>query len=213
MLAVQQLAYAPSFYPLFHSIHFCLNPGQTLFLQGMNGSGKTSLMRLISGLIPCEQGQIIWYGKRIQCAADYQGQLAYLGHQTGCFIQLSLWENLCWHYRLMSSAWNSKKKDDIKNHLNAALDFAGLGAKKELSFYRLSAGQKQRLHLARLWLSLHEHKHALWLLDEPLAHIDQQAKALYFDLFKKFQQQQGILIIASHQNQQEIDADYCVALS
>ena len=212
MLEVRALSYTPDQSPLLQGINFCLNQGRTLHVQGVNGTGKTSLMRLIAGLIPCEQGEVLWHGRRIKQAADYQGQLTYVGHQTGCFMPLSLRHNLSWHYRLMFAAASSDKKKHSAL-LDTALDFAGIKTRQDMLFYRLSAGQKQRLHLARLWLSVHHAMHHLWLLDEPLAHVDQRTKASYFELFAAFKQQQGILVIASHQDQQEIAADYHIVLS
>ena len=220
VLKISELSYSFADRPLFKQLSFTLTPKEGLYLRGKNGSGKTTLMRLIAGLLPYNQADtthpgitpgITWNSKPIGSAADYQGQLFYLGHKPGCFTQLSLKENLLWHYRLMLG--QCVHKDTAYQKINQALHFAGLQQQSDTNFHCVSAGQQQRLDLARLWLSYTDNLHAIWLLDEPLANVDEDAKALYLDLCQIFIEQQGILLIASHQDQQKINLNYHIDLS
>lgn len=154
---------------LFKNLSFSLNVGEAIHLSGQNGSGKTSLFKILTGALTANQGVLTLLGKS---PADFDSedyrQLMYLGHQTAIKHELTVMENL----RL-----NSQVFDNIKaatTQLKQALSTVGLERFAEQLAGKLSAGQKRRIMLARLGLCLNDKRTTkkLWLLDEPLTALD-----------------------------------------
>ena len=138
---------------LFHRLDFALNSGELLFVAGANGSGKTSLLRGVAGLLDFETGHVTWDGQKILDA--YQGfrsDLVWLSHRVGFKDELNLLENLQFESALRSS---SMQKTGI------VVERLGLADLCSLPFRYLSAGQQRRVALARMVLA----NARLWMMD------------------------------------------------
>ncbi len=158
---------------LFKELSFTLQQGQAIHLIGHNGSGKTSLFKVLTGMLSPNTGSIELFGKTFAEFEhkDYE-KLLYLGHQTAIKHELTVLENL----RLNSQLFDKINASD--EQLYSALSAVGLERFDEQLAGKLSAGQKRRVMLARLWLSVelsvddNDTDKPLWLLDEPLTALD-----------------------------------------
>ncbi|HYJ18816.1 MAG TPA: cytochrome c biogenesis heme-transporting ATPase CcmA [Burkholderiales bacterium] len=166
MLEVTQIACVRGSRRLFDNLTFRLEPQQALRVLGENGSGKTSLLRIVAGLAAAESGEIRWSGRRIgELGEDYRRQLAFLGHANGLKDDLTALENL---QHALALAGIAATADAIRESLRAQ----GLEAAAELPVKVLSQGQKRRAALARLQFCAGK---PLWVLDEPFAALDATA--------------------------------------
>ena len=172
---------------VFRDVSFSLAAGQVLALEGPNGSGKTSLLRLIAGFLPQAQGTIRVQTK--ESASEEREERAHLigwlGHQDAAKAQMTPCEILRFFTKFENGAGD----------VDAALDAVRLARQRDLPSQYLSAGQKKRLALARLKLS----NRPLWLLDEPLAALDTSGRALVADLIKAHCASGGMAIAATHE--------------
>jgi heme exporter protein A len=178
---------------LFRSLNFALNPGELLFVGGANGSGKTSLLRGIAGLLDFASGHVTWDGRKV--LDDYQvfrADLVWLSHRVGFKDELNLIENLQFESALRASSMDK---------LAAVIERLGLARLTGLPFRYLSAGQQQRVALARLLLA----DARLWLLDEPFTNLDKAGQGLVAELIAEHVDSGGLCIVASHQTL-DIDA-------
>jgi heme exporter protein A len=174
---------------LFRHLSFSLESGTLVQLTGPNGSGKTSLLRMISGLLEPTEGQIRWDGTRIRSLGEeYRALLTYLGHRNGLKEELSAIENL----RITNGAAGLHID---RNTCQTALSAVGLARREHLPVRFLSEGQKRRAALARLAIC----KTRLWLLDEVFTALDKSAVALVKSLIETHLISGGIAIIATHQ--------------
>lgn len=167
------------------SLSFQLRNGEMLLVEGMNGSGKSSLLRLLTGLSTPSSGEIFWYSKNIQTIRqEYTEQLHYIGHTNGVKQGLTVAENLqlTQHYSLSTSATL-----DILSPLQL-IPF------KHTLIKNLSAGQKRRVALARLFMISRK----LWLLDEPLTALDTDIQSFFLARLEMHLQQGGMVIMSSH---------------
>ncbi|MGA8206243.1 MAG: cytochrome c biogenesis heme-transporting ATPase CcmA [Woeseiaceae bacterium] len=178
---------------LFRGVEFALNPGEMLLLEGLNGSGKTSLMRAIAGLLEFETGEIRWNGvpTRDQRQA-FHSSLVWMAHRVGFKADLTLTENLDFEASLRPCA--SADRDEVFQRL-------GLSRLKRLPLRSLSAGQQRRVALARMLLSAA----TLWLMDEPVTNLDRDGRRLVAELVQEHLVRGGMCIMAAHQEVQ-IDA-------
>ncbi|KAF1050155.1 cytochrome c biogenesis heme-transporting ATPase CcmA [Xylophilus sp.] len=168
-------------------VDFDLRAGQVLELRGANGSGKTSLLRLLAGLTPASAGELHWNGRRLRPVdAGYAAQMAYLGHLNGLSPHLSAAENLRLGLRLSGGA--------PAEAVPAALATWGLAALAGQPVRRLSQGQRRRLALARVTLG----QRALWLLDEPYAALDRASEDLLDAQLTAHLEHGGAAVIATH---------------
>ena len=174
---------------LFQGLNFSARPGELLEVRGPNGCGKTSLLRIISGLAAAAEGEVRWNEKNIRSVGEeYCGAIAYLAHQNGVKDELSAAENL-----LISSAVAGTPLS--KQSTQAILEKVGLINQQHLPARSLSAGQRRRVALARLLGS----RASLWILDEVFASLDDVAVDLTRQFVSDHLNKGGIAIIATHQ--------------
>ena len=166
-----------------------MTPGTLLQLTGANGSGKTSLLRIIAGLMMPARGEIRWQGTRIQSLAEeYSRSITYIGHRNGVKEELSSLENLCIASGLAGAELS---REDARQ----ALKQIGLGGREHLPARFLSEGQRRRSALARLLTC----GTTLWLLDEVLASLDHAAGTLIESVIGEHLNNGGMAIVATHQ--------------
>ena len=171
---------------LFGDLNFRLQAGRALVVEGANGVGKTSLLKLVAGFLELAQGRIALTSdaREISDGEERGRHVAFLGHQDALKPQMTAEEQLTFFARLYGQ----------NGDITGALAQVGLTRQAGLSCRYLSAGQKKRLGLARLLLS----GRALWLLDEPLAALDADGRALALDLMRFHCANGGMVIAATH---------------
>ncbi|MCS0029135.1 cytochrome c biogenesis heme-transporting ATPase CcmA [Vibrio diabolicus] len=175
---------------LFENLQFEIKPGELVQIEGRNGTGKTTLLRIVTGLGDREEGIIKWKGEEVEKSRDvFHQDLLFLGHQTGVKRELTALENL----RFYQSIQNNRSSDE---EILTALTQVGLAGREDVPVAQLSAGQQRRVALARLWLS----KQILWILDEPLTAIDKQGVKVLESLFASHADNGGIVVLTTHQD-------------
>ncbi|MCP4700359.1 MAG: cytochrome c biogenesis heme-transporting ATPase CcmA [Gammaproteobacteria bacterium] len=174
---------------LFHDLSFSLQAGQVLQVEGHNGSGKTSLLRILCGLTLPGEGEVYWNGEDIQTMGpDYCAVMSYIGHAHGVKAELTPQENLAVARALSASP------DDIS--LDDALEQMGLRGFEDVPAGTLSAGQQRRVALARLLVC----QTPLWILDEPFTALDKAGIANVERLLNEHALHGGIAVLTSHHN-------------
>ncbi len=189
---------------LFKGLDLTVLPGHLLRLQGANGAGKTSLLRMICGLLAPAQGEVLWRGRRIGALREeFSKDLVYLGHAAALKDDLSALENL-----VTASVLGGRQVDAAQ--ARGALAAAGLGGRERAPARVLSQGQRKRVGLARLVLSSSS---PLWVLDEPFNALDHAATAWLLSLVTAHTARGGIVVLTSHQSVALPDSVLQVALS
>jgi heme exporter protein A len=163
--------------------------GELLHVSGPNGTGKTTLLRVISGLLRPEQGSVSWLGRSIaHYRSEYQADLAYAAHEPALKADLSALENLRFSVGL--------KRRSSGAELRAALERTGVAACADLPARVLSAGQRRRVSLARV-LAM---RAVLWLLDEPYANLDTAGSELVSELLQAHVMAGGLALVVAHRD-------------
>lgn len=187
-LQVRHLACERGDRRLFRNLNFQLSAGQVLQIVGHNGAGKTSLLRILAGLLEPSHGEICWAGQRIKrVKSEFLQDLTYLGHLSGVKSHLTPLENLKFFTRLHGH-------QPIISY-EEALTQLGLKAFIDDPAGHLSAGQQRRIALARLLVT----KARLWILDEPLTALDKSGVALMTQMIDAHRQKGNMVILTSHQ--------------
>jgi heme exporter protein A len=173
---------------LFSGLNLTLSPGQLLQVEGANGAGKTSLLRVLAGLSRPAEGEVRWRGLDIQHhRASYFTEMVYMGHAPGLKAELSPLENL-----RVSVALRGRMADEAR--IDDALARVGLRGFEDVPARGLSAGQKQRTALCRLLLD----PVPLWILDEPFTALDVRGIALVRELLEFHLANGGMALMTSH---------------
>lgn len=174
---------------LFEGCSLTVSSGQWWQIEGHNGIGKTSLLRILAGLAVAAEGNVLWNGVKIQQQRDqYYENLFYLGHHAGVKPELTAWENLRFYQKIQGlpledeALWNALAK-------------VSLIGREDLPCSHLSAGQQRRVALAKLWLTTA----TLWILDEPFTAIDKKGVAELIAHIEHHCEQGGMVIFTSHQ--------------
>lgn len=188
-LVTRELGCVRGYRRLFEHLELHLHPGEILLVEGQNGAGKTSLLRLLCGLALPTEGEVYWQGEPLlQCRAEFHQALLYLGHQPGVKLELSPRENL----RFLASLQGLQPDPD---DLDEILDTVGLYGFETIPARALSAGQRRRIALARLWFA----KQTLWILDEPFTAIDRTGVGRLETRLMAHAAQGGMAVLTSHQ--------------
>ena len=178
---------------LFEELSFSVHAGQVLLLEGQNGSGKTSLLRILCGFREADAGRVLWCGDEID-DSRYYADMAYVGHLDGIKKELTVRENL--H---VSLALGRPGRFSIAE----ALEKVHLSGYDEVPAQALSAGQKRRLSLARLLITANR----LWILDEPFTSLDKAGITLIETLMREHCSEGGMIVLTSHHDIDLHDAD------
>ena len=171
---------------IFRALQISLARGAALSLEGANGAGKTSALRVVAGLLNPSEGEIFFRvsNEEVSDGEERGAFVAWLGHLDGIKNQLTVMENAQFFAALYPS----------KGDVGKTLERVGLARAINLPAQYLSAGQRRRLALARLVLS----NRPLWLLDEPLAALDVAGKALIAELMNEHCVAGGMVLAATH---------------
>ena len=189
-LSAQQLSLTRGERTLLQGVCVSLQAGDALLVTGENGSGKTSLLRILAGLTLPASGEVTWNGQNIvQLREQYYSQMLYLGHADGVKDDLLAWENLVLTARLAGQKITRQRACD-------ALDRLGLSACADLPTRALSQGQRKRVALARLHLDMPQ---TLWLLDEAFTALDVAAVAALLQRINQHLVNGGMVVYTTHQ--------------
>lgn len=184
-LSGQNLACIRGDRPVFSNLAFDLPPGRALILLGANGSGKSSLMKIIAGLLPAISGEISIQGQNILGDKDWISQnICYLAHKNGMKPELTVAENLTFWARLERHDGDIREQA-VKIGIDHCLD---------LPVSYLSSGQARRAALTRILC----HPGTIWLLDEPTVGLDSDGVALLSGLMNDHLRRGGRILAATH---------------
>ncbi len=188
MLTVENLQCKKNGRVIFSDLGFSLFLGSALVISGKNGSGKTSLLKIIAGISKESKGKILWSGENIEnFRDDFNGDLQFIGHKNFLKQDLTVLENLVFYAQLTGG----------EMLISAALHFFKLEEKIDEKIKNLSAGWQKKVQLAKLLIC----PTTIWILDEPSAHLDAKAKKLLHGLIETHLQNSGIVILATHEEE------------
>ena len=185
LLAAHGLSFSRNEQKVFGPLDFAVETGEALLVQGDNGAGKTTLLRVLAGLLRADAGEIAIGGRRAR-ARDRSHAIAYLGHLPALKADLTAFENL--HFLCGLHGRRPRQT------LEGAMAIVGLAGYEDALARQLSAGQKKRLSLARLWLS----PAPLWLLDEPYANLDLEGIHLVNRMISAHLREGGAALVTTH---------------
>jgi len=159
-----------------------------VWLRGANGRGKTSLLRLATGLASPEGGQVLWGDDPVRKSSTFRRDMVYIGHGNALKDDLTVCESLAFLARMHG-------RNDTLPALHAAVRRFGLHSRRDASVRTLSQGQRRRVALSRLAL---EDRPALWVLDEPFDALDVEGVATLNELLAAHQARGGSVLLTSH---------------
>ena len=196
MLETQSLECVRDDRLLFNDLSFTVAEAEVLQIEGPNGSGKTSLLRIICGLRQAEAGRILWHGESITSnREDYYARMVYIGHLPCIKGDLTVLENV-------RSLLDTRSLSLSTPEIEVALAKVGLTTYEDVQGKALSSGQRRRILLAFVELS----QAKLWILDEPLTALDVQGVALMESMILEHQRAGGSVIFTTHHGMQ-LDCD------
>ena len=187
MLEVKSISCVKGPNRLFFDFNLCVKPGDLIKVGGINGSGKTSLLRILCGLSLPDKGIITWKGVDIQSnKLVFNSSLAYIGHSNGIKLELNPLENLEFTAKLFHPV-SSKRIIQVLQQMRLTQISA-------LPCGNLSAGQRRSVALARLLIFAAD----LWILDEPFTAIDDEGVTIIEEIMKDHLENGGMIIFTSH---------------
>lgn len=180
---------------LFSDLNLEVKPGEIWRIEGPNGSGKTTFIRMVCGLFTDYEGDISYRGENLRYSRhQFTRETLFIGHKTGVKPSLSAEENLAWLSGMRSII--------TAEQIQQALKVVGLRGFEDLPAYSLSAGQQRRIALARLYLESAK----LWILDEPFTAIDYKGVAQLEQHLQQHANEGGAVILTTH-HELAIDKD------
>lgn len=193
VLACQNLAIARGDFVLCDGVNLSLNQGDICHIIGENGTGKTTFMMQLAGLLPIEQGEVFYQNENAELVESLPIQPLFIAHQVGIHLQLTVEQNL----RFLLALYGIHPSND---ELVQALNWVRLSGYEAVACYQLSAGQTRRVGLARLFFGLKNlQNQPFWLLDEPLTALDVAMIAKVETMLQDFARQGGTVLMTSHQ--------------
>lgn len=194
-LSVHHLSCERGYRELFNDLNFELYPGEILHIKGENGAGKTSLLRILSGLALPVTGEISFNGYDCRkYRSEYNEHQAFIGHKLGIKLELTPIENI----RSYCELGKSRTEQQILD----VLEKVGLYGFEEMYCNQLSAGQKRRVALAQAILS----ETRLWILDEPFTSLDVIGVEFFLKMIQQHVEQGGMVLLTTHQ---EVNLENC----
>jgi heme exporter protein A len=188
-MAVSNLSCERGYRELFTGLNFQLEPGEILHIRGENGTGKTSLLRILAGLALPVCGDIYFDGYDCRkYRSEYNEQQAFMGHKLGIKLELTPVENI--------HSYCSLSREQDNDLIMDTLTQVGLYGFEDMYCNQLSAGQKRRVALAQLLLS----KTRLWILDEPFTSLDVIGVDYFLSCIQQHVTQGGMLLLTTHQD-------------
>ncbi len=186
MLSVENLALYKNDKKIFANLGFSLFVGAALIVVGKNGSGKTSLLKILASISKESSGKILWSGENIEnFRSDFNGDIQFLGHKNFFKNEQTVVQNLSFYAKLT----------DTPMLVDAALNYFKLEKFADEKIKNLSAGWQKRAMLAKLIAC----PATIWMLDEPTTNLDNEGKELLKNLLKTKLENQGLAIIATHE--------------
>ena len=177
---------------LFSDLSIKLAAGEVLQIEGANGSGKTSLLRILCGLRLADDGEVLWQGEEVSdVREDYYANMIYIGHLPCIKGDLTTLENI-------RSLLDTRSKSASDNEIEQALAKVGLAGFDDVVSKALSSGQRRRILLAFLLLA----EARLWIMDEPLTALDVQGVALVESMLMEHREAGGSAIFTTHHGMQ-----------
>ena len=173
---------------VFRNLNFRIDDGVATIISGKNGSGKTSLLRIIANLLKPKSGELIWKGKSIYKNLDnYYKQITFVSDKNSSKENLSVIENMNFWKNLYSSSISHEGFMKLLDNLNLRLFMNELA-------YKLSSGQRRKLELTRLIIE----ERNFWILDEPFLGLDQDTINIIGETISDHLRQKGLVILTSH---------------
>ncbi|MCG6937991.1 MAG: cytochrome c biogenesis heme-transporting ATPase CcmA [Gammaproteobacteria bacterium] len=192
MLEAQSLECVRDDRLLFSGLSFSVSDAEVMQIEGHNGSGKTSLLRIICGLRQPEAGQVMWQGESIKSNREsYYENMVYIGHLPCIKADLTVLENV-------RSLLDTRSLALANSIIETALENVGLASYEDVQGKALSSGQRRRILLAFLELA----QAKLWILDEPLTALDVQGVDLMESMILDHRQAGGSVIFTTHHGMQ-----------
>ncbi|MEJ8855323.1 cytochrome c biogenesis heme-transporting ATPase CcmA [Variovorax robiniae] len=189
-LSVRELECTRAGRRVFRGVSFDVAPGEVVQVRGANGSGKSSLLRLLCGLLQPSCGAVHWCSRNIAARdAGLAGDLAYMGHADGLSGELTVLENLRFSLQVAGRAEAEAERTEVLHHLH-------LAHRVHEQVRHLSQGQRRRLNLARVVLS----RRRLWLLDEPCAGLDTQGEQRFDAYLATHLREGGLAVVTTHRD-------------
>ena len=185
LLAARGLAFARNEQPVFGPLDFAVDAGEALLVQGDNGAGKTTLLRVLAGLLRADSGDVAIDGRPATIGLRARA-ISYMGHLPALKVDLTALENLDFLCGL-----HGRRRGQLPAN---AMAIVGLAGYEDSLVRQLSAGQRKRLSLARLWLA----PSPLWLLDEPYANLDLDGINLVNRMVQAHLRDGGAALLTTH---------------
>ncbi len=192
MLSTEKLVCVRDDRLLFRDLDIELGEAEVLQIEGANGSGKTSLLRILCGLRQADEGRVLWQGEDIHRSRDeYYSAMVYIGHLPCIKGDLTTEENI-------RSLLDTRSRSAAAKEIDEALNKVGLGGYEDVPSKALSSGQRRRILLAFLLLA----DASLWILDEPLTALDVRGVALLEQMIVDHRDAGGSVIFTTHHGMQ-----------